>query len=137
MFLAWHDDLLTGNEEIDEQHRELFRRVDTLLQACKAKRCREEIGRHLWYLKRYVRKHFSAEEKLQLSLGFSGYDAHKARHDAFFEEVRHLEAQYAREGGSTVLIVKAVRMMDDWLRNHISELDMEMAAYIREVTSKQ
>jgi hemerythrin len=134
MFLKWHDELLTGNEDIDEQHRELFRRVDTLLQACKAKRCRDEIGRHLWYLKRYVRKHFSSEEKLQVSLGFPDYDAHKARHDDFFEEVRRLEAQYASEGGSTMLIVKAVRMMEDWLRNHISELDMEMAAYIRKVT---
>ncbi len=137
MFLAWRDELLSGNEEIDEQHRELFHKVDTLLRAAKARRCREEIGRHLWYLKRYVRKHFNAEEKLLRSLGFPGYEAHKAQHDSFFKDVRHLEAQYSKEGGSTILIVKALRMMDDWLRNHISELDMEMAAFLRDVTPKK
>ncbi len=137
MFLTWHDELLTGNEEIDEQHRELFRKVEILMQACKAKRCHEEIGRHLWYLKRYVRKHFKTEEKLQLTLGFPDYVAHKAKHDAFFEEVRHLEAQYAKEGGSTVLIVKAVRMMEEWLRKHINELDRELAAFLREAIPKE
>lgn len=137
MFLTWHDELLTGNEEIDEQHRELFRKFDSLAQACKAKQGKDEIGRLLWYLKRYVRKHFSCEEKLQQSLGFPAYDTHKAQHDAFFNDVRYLEEQYAMEGGSTVLIVKAVQMMGDWFRKHIHEMDMEMAAFVREVAPKE
>lgn len=123
--------MATGNEEIDSQHRDLLRKVDDLLNASRVLRGGEEIGRLLWFLKRYVRKHFRDEEKLQLNSGFPGYRQHKAEHDAFIRIVKHLEDQYACEGESTILIVKAVQTMCNWLRSHFYEMDRELAEYLR------
>ena len=130
---TWQDDMATGNEEIDTQHKDLLHRVNDLLVACKALRGKEEIGRILWFLKGYVRRRFRAEEKFQARYGFPGYQAHKAEHYAFFREVRHLEALHAKDGASTLLIVKTTRMMCLWLRGHFNRMDKELAAFMRDM----
>jgi len=136
MYTAWRDEMATGNEAIDSQHKDLLKKVADLLTACKARRGSEEIARLLWFLKRYVRKHFSDEEKLQLMHGFPYYQAHKAQHEAFYQEVKRLEARYAVEGASTVLIVQSVHLMCDWLHNHFNQMDNVLVGFLREVAGK-
>ena len=136
MFTGWCDEMATGNEEIDAQHKDLLKKVADLLTACKAGRGSEEIARLLWFLKRYVRKHFSDEEKLQLILGFPGYRAHKAQHDAFYQEVKRLEARHAKEGASTVLIVQSVHLMCDWLHKHFNQMDLVLVEFVRDVAGR-
>lgn len=136
MLTTWHEDMATGNEVIDGQHKELLRRVEELLNCAKEQRGDEELGRLMWFLKKYVRQHFRAEEKLQLDCGFPGYDAHKAQHDMFFEDVKRLEALYAEQGESTVMIVAAITALCDWLRTHFKVMDKVMAEYVREAAAR-
>jgi hemerythrin len=131
MLTAWRDDMATGNEAVDGQHRELLKKVDDLLQACREQRVREEIAQLLWFLKRYVRVHFRDEEKLQLESCFPGYPAHKAQHDAFYHEVLQLEARYAREGASPALIVESVHLMCEWLHLHFNDMDCVLVEFLR------
>lgn len=135
MLTKWHDEMITGNEDIDRQHTDLLRKVDDLLQAAKAQRGEEEIARLLWFLKRYVRKHFRDEEQLQISSRFPGYQAHKFEHDQFFRDVKRLEGRYAAEGSSTLLIVNAVHMMCDWLNNHYYKKDKALIDFLRQSQS--
>jgi hemerythrin len=137
MLIARQEELITGNEELDNLHYEVFRKVNDLLLAAKAGRGNEELGRFFWFLKRYTRKHFQTEEKYQRESGFPGYALHKAQHDSFLQEVRLLEARYARDGGNTVLYVSIIRFMGDWLRNHINLMDVAAASYFRKVAQKR
>ena len=123
MITTLRDEMKTGNEDIDQQHLDLLHKVDDLLQAAKAQRGEEEIARLIWFLKRYVRKHFRDEETLQLNCGFSGYQAHKLEHDGFFREVKRLEGRFAAEGPSTVMIVNTVQIMCNWLNNHFHKIE--------------
>jgi len=132
MLTTWRDEMKTGNEEIDRQHIDLLCKVDDLLQAAKAKRGEEEIARLLWFLKRYVRKHFRDEEKLQLTHGFPGYQAHKLEHDGFFRDVKRLEGRFAAEGPRTILIVNAIQMMCNWLNNHFHKMDKDLVDFLRQ-----
>jgi len=93
MIAEWREEMATGDEEIDSQHRELLRRINDLLQGVRALKGSEEIGKLLWFLKGYVRKHFWAEEELQLNCGFPGYLAHKAEHEAFYLEVKRAQGR--------------------------------------------
>lgn len=43
MPIEWTQDLAVGVKIIDEQHKEIFRRVDSLLDACKAGRVRTPL----------------------------------------------------------------------------------------------
>jgi len=123
---AWREEMATGNEAIDSQHRDLLNTVEDLLLACKLQRMEDEIAQLIWFLKRYVRKHFRDEEKLQRESGFSGYQHHKAEHDAFYLEVQHLESRYREEGASTVLVVGSLHMMCDWLHTHFKQMDQAL-----------
>jgi len=38
MALEWTDDLATGSEVIDYQHKELFKRINFLMEACRGER---------------------------------------------------------------------------------------------------
>lgn len=135
MLTRWREEMATGNEVIDGQHKELLRHVDELLKGARAQRGNEEIGRLMWFLKKYVRQHFRAEEKLQLECGFPGYEAHKLQHEIFFREVRRLEALHAEQGENTVMIVAAVAAMCDWLRSHFNRMDKVMAEYLRDAAA--
>jgi hemerythrin len=132
MLTQWRDEMTTGNHEIDGQHQELLRRVDDLLKGARAKKGSEEIGKLMWFLKKYVRRHFRDEEKLQLESGYPGYQAHKAQHEMFFREVLRLEALHAEQGENTLMIVAAVNAMCEWLRSHFKRMDMELIQFLRD-----
>ena len=131
MSSQWREEMATGNEDIDNQHKDLLRRIDELVEAAKAFRGAEEIGKLLWFLKRYVRKHFRDEEKLQLDCGYPDYTAHKAQHESFILEVKRLESMHAENGASTVMIVAALHAMCDWQRQHFNKMDKEMIEFVR------
>lgn len=131
MLTRWSEDMATGHEDVDGQHKELLRRVDDLLKGAKARKGSEEIGKLMWFLKKYVRRHFRDEEKLQLEVGFPGYEAHKAQHEIFFREVQRLEALHAEEGENTLMIIAAINAMCEWLRNHFNKMDKQLADYLR------
>lgn len=132
MLTQWQEIFETGNRDIDGQHQELLRRVDDLLKGAKAKKGSEEIGKLMWFLKKYVRRHFRDEEKLQRAAGYPGYVAHKAQHDMFFREVQRLEALHAEQGENTLMIVAAIHAMCEWLRSHFNRMDRDLIEYLRE-----
>ena len=130
MYWEWQQDLATGNEMIDGQHRELFRRVNALLLARQAGTGEQEFDRVLGYLREYVRRHFAAEERLLRRIGSPDYHAHRREHSWFTREVHRFEEEYAREGGSLRLTVRMSQMLFEWLRDHISSVDREMAVLL-------
>lgn len=132
MLTQWREDLATGSEAIDKQHKELLRRVDDLLKGAKGRKGAEEIGRLMWFLKKYVRWHFRDEEKLQLESGFPGYQSHKLQHEIFFREVLRLEALHAEQGDNTLMIVAVITAMCEWLRSHFNKLDREFIDYLKQ-----
>lgn len=132
MLTQWHDEMATGDQDVDGQHRELLRRVDDLLKGAKAQKGSEEIGKLMWFLKKYVRRHFRDEEKLQRESGYPGYEGHKAQHDMFFREVQRLETIYAEQGENTLVIVAVIHAMCEWLRNHFRKMDKDLIEYLRQ-----
>jgi len=131
MLTQWRDDMASGSEAIDKQHRELLRRVDDLLKGAKSRKGADEIGRLMWFLKKYVRWHFRDEEKLQLETGFPGYQSHKLQHEIFFREVLRLESLHAEQGDNTLMIVAVITAMCEWLRSHFNKLDKEFIDYLK------
>jgi hemerythrin-like metal-binding protein len=133
MLMKWREELITGNDEFDLLHEELFNRVQELMAEARKGNAGAHVGHFLWFLQRYIRKHFRTEEYLQRSLGYSGYKAHKDQHDQFCAQVRQVENKYATEGESTVLIVSVIHLLADWFKTHIRTYDQEAANFLREV----
>jgi hemerythrin len=131
MSIQWTEDLATGNNEIDNQHKEIFRRIESLLEACRAGKGREQVGDVVRFLQDYVVVHFNAEEKIQKEHTYPEYKAHKAMHEQFIKDFAGLKKQFDEEGGSIATVLATNRVVVDWLVNHIKKTDKAMAVWLK------
>lgn len=131
MAIEWNEKLATGNSVIDNQHKELFARFDSLLTACKERKGKEEVYNLLLFLGDYVKSHFALEERLQQESNYPHYGEHKAQHESFIRDLQGLESQLNQEGASLSLVIQTNQTMVNWLIQHINITDREMAGYLR------
>ena len=130
MATQWTEALSLGVAEIDEQHKELFRRVDQVLAGLAAGD-RSEISRLLDFLGQYVVVHFGAEEGLMRSRAYPDFPMHKAEHDRFLEDLAALHEEHRAQGPTEVLVSRVNRQVADWLRVHILGTDAVLARWLR------
>jgi len=123
--------LALGHEEIDGQHRELFRRAGELLEAMMAGD-RAGVSRLFDFLGSYVVVHFAAEERLMVESNYPGYAVHKAAHERFVREYESLRKLHGENGSSTAVAIKASTWISDWLETHIGNTDQQLAHHLRQ-----
>ena len=80
MYAEFTDDLITGNEMIDSQHRELISRINDLLVSCESRSNQSGAARLLNYLADYTDFHFKEEEAFQKEIGYPGLKEHLEKH---------------------------------------------------------
>jgi len=131
MPIDWKQDLETGIEEIDNQHRSIFDKINVLMEAVQARRGKEEVGKTIDFLGDYVVTHFAAEEKFMAVRQYPNLAAHRAAHILFLNDFQILKGQFDREGASLSLVFSVQRQVVDWLFEHIRGTDKAMAAYVR------
>ncbi len=131
MGIEWTEDLSTNNAEIDNQHKELFRRVNSLLDACGEGKGKVEVGRVIGFFEDYVITHFSAEEQLMLDSSYEGYKTHKSEHADFIAQIWDLKKKFLIEGGGVNVVLLTIRTSVEWLSNHIRKTDRTMADRLR------
>lgn len=128
MPLEWTPALSVGIEEIDDQHRELFRRAAALVAGLR-RGDPEEIDELVEYLHRYCVSHFGAEEAAMRGGRYPGYARHKAEHDRFIADLLELAAENDEAGGAFVA-VKIDHWLSGWLREHVSRTDAELGRFL-------
>lgn len=133
-YLEFDNSLVTGNEVIDEQHKEWIDRINKLLGGCEECGCGDgkvEAIKMLDYMADYADFHFKEEEKLQEEVEYPAIDEHKAKHEEFRKAVGELYEMLQEEEGPTPAFVEAVRKnVVNWLVNHIKSFDVSVASYI-------
>jgi hemerythrin len=132
MAIEWDDTLATGHSLIDTQHKELFGRVNRLLDACADGHGREAVVETLAYLEDYTRKHFSAEEAEMRSHQYPEIETHRRAHLEFIGRVSELRSEIERSGTGTYLVVTTNRAVVDWLLSHVKRLDRGFADWLRQ-----
>lgn len=130
-YLEFDNSLVTGNAEIDEQHKEWIDRINRLLEGCGGSGCKVEAIKMLDYMADYADFHFKAEEKLQEEVEYPALDEHRKKHDEFRKAVEELYDMLQEEEGPSEAFVEAVRKnVVQWLVNHIKSFDVSVATYI-------
>lgn len=131
--MQWTEDLSVGIDSIDRQHKELFARLDRLIDAVKQGRCRLIVESTIGFLEGYAAAHFADEERYMERTSYPASPRHKAQHAAFLEQLSRLKEALAEEGhGSYPLSVSTIQMASDWILEHISLLDKELGAFLKE-----
>ncbi len=130
MAIEWTTDLSVGFAPVDEQHQELFRRVDGLCNAMEGNIENDVVDRTLRFLESYVIEHFDTEEVYMRAVDFPDLDTHKAEHRKFIETFNWLKREHSNEGPSPSLATRLEESVCGWLRSHINEKDKALALYL-------
>jgi hemerythrin-like metal-binding protein len=128
--IIWNQRFSVGNTKLDEQHKELARIINCLIENQDAGANSEPIAEVLERMTRYAAYHFQTEERLMMEHDYPDYSSHQMDHTEFkaktagfcVDAVRHKEA-LARE---VLLYLK------NWLMNHILKSDMKYKLFFNE-----
>lgn len=130
MAIEWTQDLAVGFNKIDEQHKELFKRLNNLLEACNQGKGKEEVGNIINFLGAYVVEHFGTEEEFMKKNNYPAFAAHKQQHEEFVKSFTDLKNEFESKGGGILTVLHANKMLVDWLTNHIGKTDKALGAFL-------
>ncbi len=131
MEMKWSEKLTVGVDTIDNQHKGIISRINSLLTAMSQGKGKEEVGNVLTFLADYVVKHFSAEEALMKKHSFAGYTEQQAEHAKFLKDFSLLKREFETGGVTSTLVLQTQRQLCDWLTNHITNKDKQIGEFIK------
>ena len=108
MRAEFDESLVTGNEMIDTQHKELIDKINKLLDSCETSKEKVVAVKTLDYLADYTEFHFGEEEKLQESINYPAIAEHKKEHDKLRAVVKDLYNMLEEEEGPSEAFVEQV-----------------------------
>jgi hemerythrin-like metal-binding protein len=128
---GWTPGLSVGVEAMDDQHRQLFARLNVLVEAVRSGRGAEEVGQTMEFLDQYVREHFADEEKLLAESAYPGLEIHKRMHSGFTAELAAVRTGLAAPGADRQELANRLHLsLRDWLLRHIRVEDRAYGEYL-------
>lgn len=128
-FIEWNQTFAIGVGSVDEQHQELFRRVNALMAAMADGRGREQVPGLVDFLESYALTHFADEQAEMTSARYPALAAHVKEHEAFIADLVRLKRELA-EGGATASFTIAVNnRVCQWLVEHVLRADRAFGTF--------
>ena len=124
--LRWTEALATGNKLIDEDHRELVRLANPVLESIALRHSGQVLSTALNELVAHTRDHFSREEAEMKRINFKDIDMHTAEHTTLLKQVQDMQKQL--ETGRKIDQMDLYRFLTKWVKDHIRKFDAELAA---------
>lgn len=134
MGIQWTSDLATGSREIDGQHKQIFIRINEMLDACGRGKGKEKVGGLLAFLEDYVITHFGAEERYMELYRYPGHADHKVKHDELIKQLATLKMKVEKEGVGVHTVVATNQLIVSWFVNHIRNVDTQLVAFLKTVS---
>ena len=128
--VEWQENLAIGVLEIDIQHKLLFEKVNSFLEACQSEADSDTVHRLFWFLEAYAVTHFKDEEKLMQSLAYPDYLPHRKQHLEFVREIGKIKERLKAEGPTQSLASDLSRFISGWLIQHISHMDRAIGRFV-------
>ncbi len=120
-----------GVEFIDNQHKEMFNRINRVLVAVRDKDSPEVVVATLGFLAKYVGEHFSAEHEEMIKHKYPAMNTHMEQHEYFAKEVAEFRARLKEEGTSEQLLIEMKKLLVDWFSSHIDKVDRSLGRFIK------
>jgi hemerythrin-like metal-binding protein len=132
VYTTWTPDLGTGNDTVDDQHKQLIAILNTLFDAHRNGRGRKEVELTMDFLVKYTVMHFSEEEEMLQKNSFPQLVRHKRIHAGFKDTAHELLRELILEGPTDELITRVYMTMGRWVVDHIKGEDFKWPAHLRE-----
>lgn len=117
----WDDRIGLGIEEVDQQHKELFRicrDIEQIIITGAQNMTPQDILSKLCELREYVTYHFYMEEQIIAELNREGLEAHRQKHEYFKKVINQINCnelvQNPVKGFNEIKV-----LLQEWLFDHI------------------
>lgn len=130
--MKFTSDLIINFPVIDEQHRELFKRLDDVVALGHRAVSAEETEKTLDLLGQYIVKHFRDEEALQVKHNYPKYEWHCGQHKFYIAEYEKLRQEYLKNGPSAQFTLQLNKSVIGWIVRHIKTADRELGKFLNE-----
>lgn len=138
--MVWKQRYELGVKLIDEQHIELFRRVEAFMNVLRSPvDWQQKVGlvnATLEFMKGYVVTHFHDEETYQKKIGFPDYEEHRRIHEGMVQYVLQVSGEYESKGYDERLMQQFGGKLLAWLINHVAAEDVRIGEFARSKEGK-
>lgn len=133
--MMWKEKYKIGVDKIDEQHEELFRRVEDFVISLRKDGEWEtklpKVKETLEFMQGYVVTHFADEEAYQEEQGYPGLEIHRQVHEDFKKEVGEYAIKFEEQNYPEDLVQQFAGKLLAWLINHVAATDQKIADYVK------
>ena len=133
MSVEWGEHLAVGVTAVEEQHKEMFRQINLLMDAINLGKGADQVIPLLDFLEEYTVDHFRDEEKIMVESSYDKLEPHRLEHEQFRLEMENLRLRVRTEGGTRLNVLMTSRALLHWLVQHIYSADKELADHMREI----
>lgn len=121
--IDWRKEFETGIADVDHEHRELIRLINTLHDQLEADAEKAQVQAFLGEVFAKISAHFALEETIMRKQGYDEYLEHKAEHEELIDQLRNIMDE------SEIDYSKALSgVIRDWFVNHFKSKDARLHA---------
>jgi hemerythrin len=132
--IEWNDNLATGIELIDDQHKMLLEKLNDVSLAIERQQGVDVITKTLNFMMDYTDFHFSDEEKHMKENEYPRIEYHKKMHKEFVYTLQDLITEFNEDGATDRLAESVNIFLFNWLVKHIRGVDVAYGRYLEEIT---
>jgi len=135
--VTWSDTFSCGIKLIDDQHKELIRLVNEMFMHVTGPKRNEldYLTEVIEKLVKYVKIHFSTEEKIMRAIKYEGFIEHKKAHDNFIFKIIETVDEFTT--GKRKSLYSFTRFLKDWIFSHIAVMDRGYFRHCRNLASRK
>jgi hemerythrin-like metal-binding protein len=129
--IQWDLTMSTGVDAVDNQHKQLIKWLNDLLEAMSLGRGRGEIQALLAKLGGYAVTHFGYEEDCMTKYHCPAAAQNAAEHQDFIATFSSFNEEFERDGATAHLVVRMESELLRWLVGHIKRTDTQLLPCVR------
>ncbi len=127
--MHWKKKYIINIPIIDTQHKQLFMTYEKLSGDLRTGLKAETIEKTLIKLQHYVSRHFTMEEKYMSASKYPKLVQQQEAHEYFSRRFTEILEDFQKNGLSKQIVQMIQQELLDWLKNHVTTLDMAFGKY--------
>lgn len=128
--IDWSDLLSVKIPDMDKEHKELFKRINSLLVAMLDKSKNYDILEISNYLSEYIDFHFRNEEKMLEKHNYPKLEQHKKLHKKYEDDFRSIQERIKNNENEALILIDIQEKVVTWLIEHIAKVDQQYSDYL-------
>jgi hemerythrin len=127
----WTEEMSVGHDVIDMQHKELFDKLNVLLESILKDDVEKIIDDMLIFFEKYMNEHLYYEERYLQDIAYPKTQEHHEQHLIFTRKYEDLKQKLSDNVDKSKLAFEIETFMGTWLTNHILIEDKKYAQFVQ------